>query len=34
MADTKDTANVIIRPPIAWAIAVFAGLALNWLKSR
>jgi protein-S-isoprenylcysteine O-methyltransferase Ste14 len=31
MADTTDTANVIIRPPIAWAIAVLAGLALNWL---
>src|SRR2546429_366191 len=31
MADTADTANVIIRPPIAWALAVVAGLALNWL---
>ena len=31
MADTTDTANVIIRPPIAWAVAVVAGLALNWL---
>jgi protein-S-isoprenylcysteine O-methyltransferase Ste14 len=31
MADTKDTANVIFRPPIAWAVAVLAGLALNWL---
>jgi protein-S-isoprenylcysteine O-methyltransferase Ste14 len=31
MADTTDTANVIVRPPIAWAVAVFAGLALNWL---
>ena len=31
MADTADTANVIVRPPIAWALAVFAGLALNWL---
>ena len=30
MADTTDTANVIIRPPIAWAVAVLAGLALNW----
>jgi protein-S-isoprenylcysteine O-methyltransferase Ste14 len=30
MADTADTANVIVRPPIAWAIAVLAGLALNW----
>jgi protein-S-isoprenylcysteine O-methyltransferase Ste14 len=31
MADTADTANVIVRPPIAWALAVLAGLVLNWL---
>ena len=31
MADTTDTANVIVRPPIAWALAVLAGLVLNWL---
>jgi len=31
MADTTDTANVVIRPPIAWAVAIVAGLALNWL---
>ncbi len=31
MADTADTANVVVRPPIAWALAVLAGLALNWL---
>jgi protein-S-isoprenylcysteine O-methyltransferase Ste14 len=31
MADTTVTANVIVRPPIAWAVAVVAGLALNWL---
>src|ERR1700716_2150344 len=31
MADTADTANFIVRPPIAWALAVLAGLALNWL---
>jgi hypothetical protein len=31
MADTADTSNVIVRPPIAWAFAVLAGLALNWL---
>jgi protein-S-isoprenylcysteine O-methyltransferase Ste14 len=31
MADTADTANVIIRPPIAWALAILAGLALDWL---
>src|SRR4051794_30227197 len=30
MADTADTANVIVRPPIAWALAVLTGLALNW----
>ena len=31
MADATDMANVIIRPPIAWAVAVLAGFALNWL---
>jgi protein-S-isoprenylcysteine O-methyltransferase Ste14 len=31
MSDTPDTANVIIRPPIAWALAVLAALALQWL---
>ena len=31
MADTADTANVIVQPPIAWALAVLAGLALKWL---
>jgi protein-S-isoprenylcysteine O-methyltransferase Ste14 len=31
MADTADTAHVIIRPPLAWALAVLAGLALEWL---
>jgi hypothetical protein len=30
-SDTADTAQVIIRPPIAWALAAIAGLALNWL---
>ena len=29
MADTADTANVIIRPPLAWGLAVIAGLALS-----
>ena len=29
MADTADTAHVIIRPPLAWGLAVLAGLALN-----
>ncbi|NOJ42930.1 methyltransferase family protein [Bradyrhizobium australiense] len=31
MAHTADTADVIVRPPIAWALAVLAGLALDWL---
>lgn len=31
MPDTADTANVMVRPPVAWALAVLAGLALNWL---
>src|SRR5215469_12302410 len=31
MADSADNANVIVRPPIAWALAVLIGLALNWL---
>jgi protein-S-isoprenylcysteine O-methyltransferase Ste14 len=31
MANTTDSANVVIRPPIAWAVAVLAGLALNQL---
>src|SRR5262249_20200804 len=31
MSDARDTANVIIRPLIVWAVAVLAGLALNWL---
>ena len=31
MADTADTANVMIRPPIAWALTLLAGLALDWL---
>jgi protein-S-isoprenylcysteine O-methyltransferase Ste14 len=31
MDDTADTAQVIIRPPFAWGLAIIAGLALNWL---
>jgi protein-S-isoprenylcysteine O-methyltransferase Ste14 len=31
MDDTVDTAQVIIRPPLAWGLAIIAGLALNWL---
>jgi protein-S-isoprenylcysteine O-methyltransferase Ste14 len=28
-----DTANAVIRPPYAWALAVAAGLVLEWLLS-
>lgn len=31
MDNTADTAQVITRPPLAWGLAVIAGLALNWL---
>src|SRR5262249_61608637 len=31
MDDSADTAQVIIRPPLAWGFAVIAGLALDWL---
>jgi protein-S-isoprenylcysteine O-methyltransferase Ste14 len=31
MDDKADTAQVTIRPPLAWGLAVIAGLALNWL---
>jgi protein-S-isoprenylcysteine O-methyltransferase Ste14 len=31
MDDTADTAQVIVRPLVAWGLAVIAGLALNWL---
>src|SRR5262249_57464263 len=31
MDDRADTAQVIVRPPLAWALAVIAGLALDWL---
>ena len=31
MSNTVDTAQVIIRPPLVWALAVIAGFALNWL---
>jgi protein-S-isoprenylcysteine O-methyltransferase Ste14 len=31
MSDPSDTANVIIRPPIAWALAVLAGFVLQWV---
>jgi protein-S-isoprenylcysteine O-methyltransferase Ste14 len=31
MDDTADTAQVVIRPPLAWGLAVIAGFAVNWL---
>jgi protein-S-isoprenylcysteine O-methyltransferase Ste14 len=31
MADTADTAQVLVRPPLAWGLAVIAGLALDRL---
>jgi protein-S-isoprenylcysteine O-methyltransferase Ste14 len=29
--ETTDRSNAVIRPPIAWALAFVAGLAINWL---
>jgi protein-S-isoprenylcysteine O-methyltransferase Ste14 len=31
MSETGDTSNVLIPPPIAWALAIIAGLAAGWL---
>ena len=31
MDDAADTAQGQIRPPLAWGLAVIAGLAFNWL---
>ncbi|MGK9169588.1 isoprenylcysteine carboxylmethyltransferase family protein [Inquilinus limosus] len=31
MTNRADTAQVVVRPPIAWALAVLVGLALDWL---
>ena len=31
MDDTAETAGVVVRPPLAWGLAVIAGLALDWL---
>jgi hypothetical protein len=33
MADTADTAHVIIRLMLAWGLAIMAGLALEWLMA-
>ena len=32
MTDAADTAQVVIRPPLAWMLAVIIGLALHWLR--
>ena len=31
MARTEDAANVVFPPPVAWGIAILAGLGLDWL---
>jgi protein-S-isoprenylcysteine O-methyltransferase Ste14 len=31
MAEKADTAQVMIRPPLAWGLAVISGLALDWI---
>ena len=31
MADTADSAQVVIHPPLAWGLALIAGLGVNWL---
>jgi protein-S-isoprenylcysteine O-methyltransferase Ste14 len=31
MSESADTSNAIIRPPIAWAIAILAGIGADWL---
>lgn len=30
MSESVDTSNVVIQPPIAWALAIVAGLAAGW----
>jgi protein-S-isoprenylcysteine O-methyltransferase Ste14 len=32
VSDEADTAKVLVRPPIAWLVAVLAGFALDWLR--
>ena len=32
MADTTDTANVLVRPPIAWGLTILAGFVLDWIE--
>jgi protein-S-isoprenylcysteine O-methyltransferase Ste14 len=31
MGEAVDNANVLIHPPIAWALAIVAGLGVGWL---
>ena len=31
MSENATTAQVLVRPPLAWALAVVAGFALDWL---
>jgi protein-S-isoprenylcysteine O-methyltransferase Ste14 len=31
MAGTADTAQVLVRPPLMWALAAIVGIALGWL---
>jgi len=31
MSDTADTAQVLVRPPLVWALAAIVGVALSWL---
>ena len=31
MSEDADTSNAIIRPPVAWAIAILAGIGVDWL---
>ena len=32
MSESASTAQVLVQPPIAWAVAVIAGFALDWLE--
>jgi protein-S-isoprenylcysteine O-methyltransferase Ste14 len=32
MSENATTAQVLIRPPLAWALAVVTGLVLDWLE--
>jgi protein-S-isoprenylcysteine O-methyltransferase Ste14 len=32
MSENPQTSQVLVRPPIAWAVAVVAGFVLDWLE--